>query len=38
MRHSTTFTADVKVHGSHQARARATVQVSQLALATGTGL
>lgn len=38
MQHSTTFTTNVKVHGTHQAGARATVQLPQLAFATGAGL
>lgn len=35
---STTFTANVEVHGRHQAGARVTVQPPQLDLAAGAGL
>lgn len=35
MQHSTTVTTNIEVHGTHQAGTRATVQLPQLALATG---
>lgn len=38
VQHSTAFTTNIEVHGGHQARTGATVQLPELDLAAGAGL